>query len=66
MGSCSGIGSPGKAPRIGSGSNSSLRTGDPTIPSNEAAPTKRLAAGVISTRTACPSLVASRASSSDL
>ena len=36
-------GSPGKAPRIGSRSNSEVRTGAPTIPSNEAAPTKRSA-----------------------
>ena len=34
--------SPGKAPRSGSRSNSSIRTGAPTMPSNEAAPTNRV------------------------
>ena len=41
-------------------------TGAPTIPSKEAAPTKRVAVSVISTRTPCPARVARRASSSDL
>ena len=35
--------SPGKAPRSGSRSNSEMRTGAPTMPSKEAAPTKRVA-----------------------
>ena len=38
----------------------------PTIASNDGGPTKRVAAGVISTRTPCPASVASRASSSAL
>ena len=63
IGSWSGSGSPGNAPRSGSRSNSSSSTGAPTMPSNEAEPTKRCAAGVISTRTPCPARVASRASS---
>ena len=58
--------SPGKAPRIGSRSNSEISTGAPTIPSKEAAPTKRVAVSVISTRTPCPASVARRASSSAL
>ena len=61
-----GLGSPGKAPRIGSRSNSEIRTGAPMIPSKEAAPTKRVAASVISTRTPWPATVARRANSSDL
>ena len=48
-GRVSGCGSPGKRPRIGSRSHSSIRTGAPTIPSNDAAPTKRVADGVIRT-----------------
>ena len=48
IGSCSGTGSPGKAPRAGSRSNSSMRTGAPTIPSNEALPMNFSAVGVIS------------------
>ena len=43
-----------------------VSTGAPTMPSNEAAPTNRFAAGVISTRTPCPARVASRASSKRL
>ena len=50
-------------PAAGSRSNSSSSTGAPTMPSNEAEPTNRFAAGVISTRTPCPARVASRASS---
>jgi hypothetical protein len=60
------VSSPGKAPRIGSRSNSEVRTGAPTIPSNEAAPTKRSAFSVIRTRTPWPASVARRANSSDL
>ncbi len=66
IGSWPGAGSPGKAPRIGSRSNSETSTGAPTIPSKEAAPTKRCAVSVITTRTPWPASVASRASSSDL
>ena len=66
IGSWAGGSSPGNAPRIGSRSNSSMSTGAPTMPSNEAAPTKRCAVGVISTRTPWPALIASRASSSAL
>ena len=44
VGGCS---SPGKAPRSGSRSNSEMRTGAPTMPSKEAAPTKRVAVSVI-------------------
>src|SRR6478672_7745754 len=66
MGSCSGIGSPGKAPRSGSRSNSDRRTGAPVMPSNDAGPTNRVAPSVISTRTPWPAFVARRTSSSAL
>ncbi len=66
IGSCSGRGSPGKPPRSGSRSNSEISTGAPTMPSKEAAPTKRVALSVISTRTPWPATVARRASSSAL
>ena len=66
IGSWSGAGSPGKAPRAGSGSNSSTSTGAPVIPSNVAAPTKFRLAGVCTTRTAWPALVARRTSSTAL
>ena len=66
IGSWAGGSSPGNAPRSGSRSNSSMSTGAPTMPSNEAAPTNRCAAGVINTRRPWPALVASRASSSAL
>jgi hypothetical protein len=58
--------SPGKAPRSGSSSNSLVSTGAPVMPANDAAPTKRWAAGVCTTRTAWPALMASRVSSSAL
>ena len=63
IGSWVGGASPGYAPRRGSRSNSLVNTGAPTMPSNEAAPTKRSAVGVISTRMPCPARVARRASS---
>jgi hypothetical protein len=66
IGSCWGWGSPGNEPRSGSRSNSEARTGAPVIPSNEAGPTKREAASVITTRTPWPATVASRANSNDL
>ncbi len=66
IGACAGAGSPGKAPRIGSSSHSLLSTGAPVIPANDAAPTKRADAGVWTTRTAWPALMASRVSSSAL
>ena len=61
-----GAASPGNAPRSGSSSHSLVRTGAPVIPANDAAPTKRWAAGVWMTRTAWPALIASRVSSSAL
>ncbi len=64
IGSCSGAGSPGKAPRAGSGSNSLPRTGAPVIAANEAAPTNRSLVGVCTTRTLWPAFVASRIVSS--
>jgi hypothetical protein len=51
-GSWSGGGWSGKAPRAGSRSNSSVRTGAPVSAANDAAPTKRWAVGVWMTRTA--------------
>ena len=66
IGAWSGAGSPGYAPRAGSGSNSSTRTGAPVMPSNVARPTKRSAASLCTTRTECPALMASRASSTAL
>ena len=51
MGLWSGPGSPGNIPSIGSGSNSAVSTGAPTMPSKEEAPTKRPADSVITTRT---------------
>ena len=42
IGAWSGAGSPGKAPRSGSGSHSVTSTGAPVIPANEAVPTKRV------------------------
>ena len=65
-GACAGAGSPGNAPRSGSGSHSLMRTGAPVIAANEAVPTKRVDASVWMTRTAWPALVASRVSSSAL
>ena len=55
-GACSGAGSPGKAPRSGSGSHSVISTGAPVMPANEAVPTKRVDASVWITRTAWPAL----------
>ena len=66
IGSWSGAGSPGKAPRAGSGSNSSTRTGAPVTPSKVARPTNWRLAGVCTTRTAWPAAVASRTSSTAL
>ena len=65
-GACAGGGSPGKAPRSGSGSHSVMSTGAPVMPANEAVPTKRVDASVWITRTAWPALVASRVNSSAL
>jgi hypothetical protein len=65
-GACAGSGSPGKAPRSGSGSHSVTSTGAPVIAANEAVPTKRVDASVWITRTLWPALVASRVSSSAL
>ena len=65
-GACSGAGSPGKAPRSGSGSHSVISTGAPVMPANEALPTKRVDASVCTTRTAWPAFVARRVSSSAL
>ena len=62
----SGAGSPGKAPRAGSGSNSSTSTGAPVMPSKVARPTKFRLAGVCTTRTECPALVARRTISTAL
>ena len=59
-------GSPGNAPRSGSGSHSVTSTGAPVMPANDAAPTKRGAASVWMTRTAWPAFMASRVSSSAL
>ena len=58
-----GIGSPGNAPRSGSGSHSVMTTGAPVMPENEAVPTKRVDASVWITRTAWPAFVASRVNS---
>src|SRR5215217_7570379 len=66
IGACAGTGSPGKAPRSGSSSHSVVSTGAPVMPANDAAPTKRAAFGVWTTRTAWPALIASRVSSSAL
>src|SRR5690349_17233068 len=66
MGSWSGVGSPGYAPRAGSRWNSSVRTGAPVMPSNVAAPTNIWDAGVWTTRTAWPALVARRTNSTAL
>src|SRR3954451_1346052 len=66
MGSWSGAGSPGKAPRAGSSPHSSTSTGAPVTPSKVALPTKCRLAGVWITRTACPSTVARRTSSTAL
>jgi hypothetical protein len=65
-GSCSGGAWPGKAPRAGSRSNSSMRTGAPVSAANDAGPTKRWLAGVWIARTVCPAAVARRTSSSAL
>ena len=62
-GACSGAGSPGKAPRSGSGSHSVTSTGAPVMPAKLAVPTKRVDASVWMTRTAWPALMARRASS---
>ena len=59
-------GRPGKAPRAGSASNSSTRTGAPVTPSNVARPTNSRLAGVWITRTEWPAAVASRTSSTAL
>ena len=66
IGSWSGAGSPGKAPRAGSGSNSSTSTGAPVTPSKVARPTNLRLAGVCTTRTAWPAPVARRTSSTAL
>ncbi len=66
IGSWSTGGSPGKAPRAGSRSNSSARTGAPVTPSKVAAPTNRCDAGVCITRTECPAAVARRTTSTAL
>ena len=66
IGACSGAGSPGKAPRIGSGSHSVMRTGAPVMPAKDAVPTKRVDASVWITRTAWPAFMASRTNSSAL
>ena len=66
IGACAGAGSPGKAPRSGSSSHSVVSTGAPVMPANDAGPTKRVDAGVWTTRTAWPALMASRVSSSAL
>ena len=66
MAAWSGSGSPGKAPRAGSGSNSSTSTGAPVMPSNVARPTNRRLASVCTTRTECPAAMASRVSSTAL
>ena len=65
-GSCSGTACPGNAPRSGSRSHSCTRTGAPVSAANDGAPTKRCAAGVWTTRTACPPFVARRTTSSAL
>ena len=66
MAAWSGSGSPGKAPRAGSGSNSSTSTGAPVMPSKVARPTKRRLDSVCTTRTECPAAMASRVSSTAL
>src|SRR3954449_5397110 len=66
MGSWSGAGSPGKAPRAGSRSHSSTSTGAPVTPSKVALPTKWRLEGVWITRTAWPAPVARRTSSTAL
>ena len=66
IGLWSDAGSPGKAPRAGSGSNSSTSTGAPVTPSNVARPTNSRLAGVWMTRTEWPAAVASRTSSTAL
>jgi hypothetical protein len=53
-------------PPDGSGSNSSTRTGAPVMPSKVAAPTNLRLAGVWTTRTECPALMARRANSTAL
>jgi hypothetical protein len=63
---CSGSGSPGQAPRSGSGSHSVISTGAPVMPANDAGPTNRADASVWMTRTECPSRMARRTSSSAL
>ncbi len=65
-GACSGAGSPGNAPRSGSGSHSVTSTGAPVMPANVAGPTKRVAASVWTTRTLWPAFSASRVSSTAL
>ena len=65
-GACSGNGSPGNAPRSGSGSHSVISTGAPVMPANDAGPTKRVDASVCTTRTAWPALSARRVNSSAL
>jgi hypothetical protein len=66
IGSWSGAGSPGNAPRAGSRSNSSTSTGAPVIPSNVARPTNSSERAVCSTRTEWPAFPASRVSSTAL
>jgi hypothetical protein len=66
IGSWSGAGSPGKAPRAGSRSNSSTSTGAPLTASKVARPTNFRLVGVCTTRTECPAPVASRTSSTAL
>ncbi len=65
-GSCSGGAWSGNAPRAGSRSHSLVSTGAPVSAAKEAAPTKRCAASVWTTRTAWPAAVACRTSSSAL
>jgi hypothetical protein len=66
IGSWSGAGSPGKAPRAGSRSNSSTSTGAPVTPSKVARPTKFRLDGVCTTRMEWPAPVARRTSSTAL
>jgi len=54
IGSCSGSGWSGKAPRIGSRANSLQSAGPPLSAANDAAPTKRRLVGVCTTRTEWP------------
>ncbi len=66
IGSWSGSGWSGKAPRIGSRVNSLISTGAPVSALKEAVPTKRRLVGVCTTRTTCSAPVARRTNSSAL